>query len=145
MRMVFLSTLLCVALSGCTLIPAYHRPSLPVPSQFSYTNSKMSSGSAPAYDIGWQDFFEDPRLQKLIELALNNNRDYRVALLNVQQIRDQYRIVQYAFLPTFGASGSYLNERELATTNSYIKLHNYDASVNTAYEVDLFGQIRSLK
>ena len=78
-------------------------------------------------------------------MALNNNRDYRVALLNVQQIRDQYRIVKYAFLPTFQIDGSGLRQRELATSNSYINLHNYNASVNTAYEVDLFGQIRSLK
>ena len=76
-------------------------------------------GDALASDIGWQDFFKDPRLQQLIDLALNNNRDYRVALLNVQQIRDQYRIVQYAFLPTFELNGSGLRERELATSNKY--------------------------
>ena len=103
----------------------------------------------PAYDIGWQDFFKDPRLQKLISLALNNNRDYRVALLNVEQIRTQYRIVQYAFLPSFAVNGSGLRERELATTagssNEYVDLRTYQASVNTSYEVDLFGQIRSLK
>src|SRR5277367_2037965 len=93
------SIFLCLTLSGCTFIPFYHRPSLPVPAQFPYAGAQTATGGASASDIGWQEFFKDPRLQKLIALALNNNRDYRVALLNVQQIRDQYRIVQYAFLP----------------------------------------------
>ena len=136
---------LCLVISGCTFIPAYHRPSLPVPTQFSYANSKIKVGSPLAYDIGWQDFFKDPRLQKIIELALNNNRDYRVALLNVQQIRDQYRIVQYAYLPSFGINASGSRQRELLTNNDYAKIRNYNVNVNTSYEVDLFGQIRSLK
>jgi len=145
MSKLILSIFLCLGLVGCTLIPKYNRPSLPVPAQFPYINSRIPSSNAAASDIGWEDFFKDPRLQKLIELALNNNRDYRVALLNVQQIRDQYRIVQYAYLPTFEINGSSLRERELATSNKYIDLRNYSASVNTSYEVDLFGNIRSLK
>ncbi len=134
-----------LSLSGCTFIPFYQRPSLPVPAQFSYTSPEGAGGGAPASDIGWQDFFKDPRLQQLIGLALKNNRDYRVALLNVEQIRDQYRIIKYAFLPTFEVDASALRQRELATTNNYAKIHSYSASVNTSYEVDLFGHIRSLK
>jgi multidrug efflux system outer membrane protein len=143
--MIQVSLLLLLFLSGCTFIPHYHRPSLPVPAQFPRTNAKMSSDKVLAYDIGWQEFFKDPRLQKLIELAIINNRDYRVALLNVEQIRDQYRIVKYAFLPSFALDGSGIRERELAVSNQYVNLRNYGASVNTSYEVDLFGSIRSLK
>ena len=138
-------TLLLFFLSGCTLIPFYHRPSLPVPVQFPNKSSQISASGALASDIGWQEFFKDPRLQKLIGLALNNNRDYRVALLNVEQIRAQYRIVQYAFLPSFEIDSSYLRQRQLATSNKYSQIRNYTAAVNTSYEVDLFGHIRSLK
>jgi len=146
MSKVFFSIILCLSMEGCTFIPAYHRPSLPVPIQFSNTVASASAVKKPmAYDIGWMDFFKDKRLQRLIELALKNNRDYRVALLNVEQLRAQYRIIQYAQLPSFEIDGNKLRERELATSNSYIKLHSYTASVNTAYEVDLFGNIRSLK
>jgi len=134
-----------IVIAGCTFIPAYHRPSLPVPSQFPYANPKASTGRAPASDIGWKEFFKDPRLQKLIELALNNNRDYRVALLNVQQIQAQYRIVQYAFLPTFEIDASGVRQRALATSGKYTTSRTYQADVNTAYELDLFGHIRSLK
>jgi multidrug efflux system outer membrane protein len=140
-----LFSLLFIILSGCTFIPHYSRPALPVPSQFAYTNAQMLAGKGTVADIGWQEFFKDPRLQKLIALALQNNRDYRVALLNVEQIRDQYRIVQYAFLPSFSANASDLRERVFATSNKYSELHYYGANVNTSYELDLFGQIRSLK
>jgi len=135
----------CFALSGCTFIPAYHRPPLPVPSQFSNTGAKTPEGKTSASDIGWHDFFKDPRLQKLIASALKNNRDYRVALLNVEQIRAQYRITQYALLPTFEVDASEMSQREIVSKNKYTKLSNYNASVNTSYEIDLFGHIRSLK
>ena len=141
----FISISLCLALSGCTFIPVYHRPSLPVPSHFPNTGTQTSTAKTLASDIGWQEFFRDPRLQKLIELALKNNRDYRVALLNVEQVRAQYRIVQYAFLPSFEINGSGLQERSQASTGKFSDTKAYNASVNTSYEVDLFGHIRSLK
>ena len=144
MNKFFIPLVLSLGLSGCTFIPSYHRPSLPVPEKFSYTGAQTSEGHPSAYDIGWQDFFKDPRLQKLIELALNNNRDYRLALLNVEQIRDQYRIVHYALLPSFGIQGSGLRQRSL-TASKYSDTRSYQLNVNTSYELDLFGQIRSLK
>ena len=139
------SILLCLSFSGCTLIPFYHRPSLPVPTQFTYDKSHPSAAQEVAYDIGWHEFFKDARLQKLIEMALKNNRDYRVALLNVEQLQAQYRIVQYALLPGFELDASKIRERQLATSNKFITSTSYNASVNTSYELDLFGSIRSLK
>ena len=138
-------SILFLCISGCTFIPAYHRPSLPVPTQFSNISLKTPTTGPRAYDIGWKEFFKDPRLQNLIALTLKNNRDFRVALLNVEQLRAQYRIVNYALLPTFEIDASALRQRALATNNNYMKLHNYNVSVNTSYEVDLFGHIRSLK
>ena len=92
---------LCLTLAGCTLIPAYHRPASPVPPRYLNMSPSAMVEKAKTSDIGWQGFFKDPRLRKLIELALKNNRDYKVALLNVEQLRAQYRILGYALLPTF--------------------------------------------
>jgi len=143
-KIILIGITLC--LTGCTLIPNYHRPVSPVPSQFPFTDSQESlNGGRSAYDTGWHEFFKDARLQKLIELSLNNNRDYRVALLNVDQIRAQYRIINYALLPSFQIDGTGLRQRSLGTSTSYIRQHSYNANVNTAYEVDVFGHIRSLK
>jgi multidrug efflux system outer membrane protein len=143
MKRLFSIIFLCFCLSGCLFIPKYHRPASPVPPQFPYNNSLP--GGITAYNIGWQDFFKDPRLQRLIELALQNNRDYRVALLNVEQLRDQYRIIRYALIPTIQADAPYTAERTISTSNKYTTSRNYKVDVNTSYEVDLFGHIRSLQ
>ena len=134
-----------ISLSGCSLIPFYHRPSSPVPAQFPYTSSKTQIGKGQASDIAWHDFFKDPRLQQLIELSLKNNRDYRVALLNVDQLRAQYRIVRYGLWPSVGLEATKLRQRQLAVNQNYSKVSNYNASVNIAWELDFFGHIRSLK
>ena len=143
MNKIFLAGLI-ISLTGCSMIPAYHRPPSPVPSRFPYTGSRTPEENALASDIGWREFFKDRRLQKLIELALNNNRDLRVALLNVQQVRAQYHIVRYAQLPSFEVDAAGSRQRALAN-GKYARLHTYDANVNTAYELDLFGRVRSLK
>jgi len=135
---------LLLLLGGCTLMPHYFRPASPVPQQFPGAQTGGPTAK-PTYDIGWQEFFKDPRLQQLITLALQNNRDYRIALLNVQQIHDQYRIVQYALLPSFGLSGAGVREREFVSKGKYSHFSEYSASVNISYEIDLFGQIRSLQ
>ena len=78
-------------IAGCSLQPVYERPSAPVagayPTGDAYKSSTGGSGSTtlPAVDIGWRDFLTDPRLQRLVEIGLTNNRDLRVAALNVAQ------------------------------------------------------------
>ncbi len=145
MRKLFLPMFLCLGLAGCTFIPAYHRPSLPVPAKFPYSEKSASVTKKPAADIGWSEFIKDKQLHKIIELALKNNRDYRVALLNVEQLRAQYRIVNLAFYPSFEIDATAMRDRELTFNNKFVKFRNYNVSVNTAYELDLFGHIRSLK
>ncbi len=139
-----LAVMLVICFSGCSLIPSYQRPALPVPNQFSNAAANPASKDR-ASDIGWQDFFKDPRLQQLITLALKNNRDYHIALLNVEQVRAQYRIVRYGLLPTVGFQVSGLQQREILSSGKYSTISHYQAQVNTSYEVDLFGSIRSLK
>ena len=86
-------------LGGCTLEPHYHRPAAPVPALEVGTQS-----AAAAADTGWREFFPDLRLQQLIALALANNRDLRVAALNVQSAQAQYRVQRAQLLPTIDAS-----------------------------------------
>ncbi|WP_285646171.1 TolC family protein, partial [Burkholderia plantarii] len=100
---------------GCTLAPHYERPDAPVanafPSDGVYATqpgasaTKSANGQA-ASDIGWRNFFTDPRLRQLIELALKNNRDLRVSVLNVEAARAQYQITRAELLPTLGGTGT---------------------------------------
>jgi multidrug efflux system outer membrane protein len=127
-----------LALSGCTMIPKYERPAAPVAAQ--YPGATELRRESAASDIAWQGFFAEERLKKLIELALANNRDLRVAILNVEQSRAQYRITRSASFPTVDGSGSYTRQRVSGVTSE-----QWSASLGTtAYEVDLFGRVRSL-
>ena len=149
----------CLSLvAGCTLEPRYRAPALPVPDQWPIPATTASdtaasdtavaaTGTGETREIGWRDFFVDSRLQRLIELALSNNRDLRVAVLNIERARAQYRIQRAALLPQIDATASYTKESYppalsfgFAYTTEY-----YDVGVGvTSYEVDLFGRVRSL-
>jgi outer membrane protein, multidrug efflux system len=153
----FLAAALSTLLGACTLEPHYHRPPAPVPA--------LQGGTADATvatDIGWREFFPDPQLQQLIELALTNNRDLRVAALNVQSAQAQYRIQRADLFPTIDASAveqvQHIPLRVLTSglppailsgagplpTNGVTE-HSYNVGVGfTNFELDLFGRLRSL-
>jgi len=129
---------LVFTLSACTMIPNYERPALPVAAEFPGTTA--NSGDLAAADLAWRDFFKDERLKQLIEIALANNRDLRVAALNVEQSRAQYRITRASSFPALDASVDLTRQRSEGLTSS-----EWSASIGTsAYELDLFGRLRSL-
>jgi multidrug efflux system outer membrane protein len=135
---------LAASLIGCTLAPRYERPALPVPDRFPGGGSGLA-----AADQGWRAMFRDPRLQGVIALALANNRDLRVAALNVEVARADYQIQRAQLLPTIGATavGSRLGGGALGGSAGVIPLVNdrfYAVGVSASYELDLFGRIRSL-
>ncbi len=140
-------TWLCAACT-CTLEPRYRPPALPVPDQWPIPATTQSSVNIAASDIGWRDFFLDTRLQQLLGLALANNRDLRVAVLNIEQARAQYRIQRAALIPSIDAPGSFTREKLPPSLTYGIPtpiLGYVDAGVSiTSYEVDLFGRVRSL-
>jgi len=152
MKKFFLSVVLAsVTLTGCTLAPKYQRPAAPIAQAWpknSAAKNHANQTNAVA-DIGWREFFRDPRLQQLIGLALTNNRDLRVAMLNVEQSRAQYRIERAALLPEIDATGSYARQRSpayLLFPGEPSTYSEYNLGLGTtSYELDLFGRIRSLK
>ena len=128
------------ALSGCMqLAPRYERPAAPVPATFPNATS-VPSGTAAA-DLTWQDYFADPALRALIELALKNNRDLRVAVLNIEAVRAQYQLRRADQLPTLNAGLT--ASRAPGTGGNNVSAYSAGLSV-AAYEVDLFGRVRSL-
>jgi multidrug efflux system outer membrane protein len=142
-------TWLCVA-CACTLEPRYRGPALPVPDQWPMPAStpERPGVNAATGDIGWRDFFLDTRLARLIDLALANNRDLRVAALNIERVRAQYRIQRAALAPSIDARGSYTRAKRPASLTYGIPtpISGYsDVGLSiTSYEVDLFGRVRSL-
>jgi outer membrane protein, multidrug efflux system len=104
------------------------------------TSASSSAPATQAADIGWRDFFVDPQLEELIARSLANNRDLRVAVLNVERARAQYRIQRADRLPSLGASAT------LERSGGDIPLSQaYTAGVGlAAFELDLFGRVRNL-
>ncbi len=130
-------------LGACSLIPTYECPAAPVPTQYPGA-SAAGPEQRQAADIPWQDFFKDARLQRLIALALDNNRDLRIAMLNIEQTRAQWQLRRADELPTVNAGLSGTR----ATTSSGSISSTYTAGLSvtplTAFELDLFGRVRSL-
>jgi len=134
-----------VLMASCTMIPRYQRPDLSVATQYS-TPAQIEPGTQAA-EIGWRDFYKDPRLQQLISLALGNNRDLRVAILNIEEARAQYRIQRADLLPSLSASASGSVQRlpaEVSTTGQAGVFRDYSVGAVASYELDLFGRVRSL-
>jgi multidrug efflux system outer membrane protein len=145
----FLPTLLAasLALSGCaSLAPAYQRPAAPVAAQWPVPQA--SAEAAHAADLGWREFFTDPQLQSLIEQALANNRDLRVAVLNVERAQAQYRVQRADQWPSVNAGIGQSVQRlpgGLSGTGQRTISRQASATLGvSAYELDLFGRVRSL-
>ncbi len=130
---------LALTLSGCmSLAPKYERPAAPVAASFPLAGSSANQAAA---SIAWESFFADARLKQLISLALANNRDLRVAILNIEQARAQFQIRRADQLPSVGLGVS--GNRTPGPDDSSTSIYSAGFAVSS-YELDLFGRVRSL-
>jgi len=158
---------LSLALAACTLEPQYQRPDAPIPSAFpdgaAYrTPQARAAAGQPgqpaqavqppgpsAADLGWRDVFVDPQLRQLIELALANNRDLRMATLSIDEARALYQIERAAQFPTVEANAGLVSQRlspQVRLPGQGQHITTYNAGIGfTAFELDFFGRVRSLK
>lgn len=143
MRLSILFSLM-LTVSACSLVPPLETPPTPVPAAF--PNREAVPPGRSGAGLSRVEVFRDPRLLRIIDLALENNRDLRLALLNVEAARAQNRIQTASALPSVDAQASYsrertarLGERDLKTA----KQHGASIGLN-AFELDLFGRVRAL-
>jgi multidrug efflux system outer membrane protein len=143
-----LAAAVAAAFGACSLMPAYQQPAAPVPAVYPAGPATGATGPTAA-DIGWQDFFADAQLRELIALALANNRDLRVAVLNIEQARAQYRIQSAELLPHLAANASSSLSRtpaDLSTTGQAGIFRQYGVNLGvSSWELDFFGRLGSLK
>ena len=132
-----------VMLTGCSFMPAYERPAAPIANNFPvYGSAGQASSDLPVARVAWQDFFLDAKLKQLIGQALVNNRDLRVAALNIEQARAQYQIRRADQLPA--VNGVFSGSRTPTANGGTASLYTVGLAV-TAYEIDFFGRVASLK
>lgn len=135
-------TLLASALlaTGCSFIPKLDKPEAPVAASYP---AATEAGASAAADIPWQNFFTDTRLQQLISMALENNRDLRVAVLNIEQARAQYQIQASKQLPEVGVGANASRGVSQVTGKTG---NTYTAGLTMpSWEIDFWGRIGSLK
>ena len=139
-------------LGGCTLAPKYTQPKAPIPAEWpkgaAYKDTRAMPGAPTVPELKWEDFFADKPLQKIIEMALNNNLDLRLAALNVERARALYGIQRAELFPVVNATASGSKQR-LADVYGFgqaLTLEQYSVNLGIAsWEIDFFGRIRSLK
>ena len=141
-------------LAGCsTMAPTYTRPAAPVavawPTGPAYQTAVAPSEQKPVADIPWQEYFVEPQLRQLIALALENNRDLRVALLNIRRSQAQFQIRRSDLFPKVDANASGTFQRlaqDFSGTGVPLNIHQYNVGLGiSSYELDLFGRVQSLK
>jgi multidrug efflux system outer membrane protein len=141
-------------LTGCaTMAPNYEQPVAPVhsawPSGPAYKDVTGKPADKAMADIPWQEFFVDPQLRKVVALALENNRDLRVAALNIERSRALYQIQRSDLFPKVDANASGTFQRiseDFSGTGLPMNIHQYNVGLGvSSYELDLFGRVRSLK
>ncbi|MET0332901.1 MAG: efflux transporter outer membrane subunit [Rhizobacter sp.] len=131
-----------LALAGCmSLAPRYERPAAPVAPAFTST-ATTPAGAKAAADTDWQSFFVDERLKRLIDIAIKNNRDLRVAVLNIEAARANYGVRRADLYPTIGAGLT--AQRGPSQTTGQLQTVFTAGLQLSAWELDLFGRIRSL-
>jgi multidrug efflux system outer membrane protein len=143
------------ALTGCNMAPRYRQPVAPVAAQWPQTGATTAAGAPLAAELGWQDFFADPRLRAYVAAALANNRDLAQSVARVAQARARYRIEDSQRLPQVAGTASAMRTRtplsvlrggqndaggqDTTTYNSF----NVGVSI-PSYEMDFWGRLRNL-
>ncbi|MFT3758173.1 efflux transporter outer membrane subunit [Thauera sp.] len=151
-RPLLLPVLLAALLSGCasTMAPNYERPAAPVAAEWPVPDTAAAGdGDAARRELSWQELFADGKLRQLIQLGFENNRDLRVAALNIERARAQYGIQRSVLLPDLGAGASGNSSRtpgSVSPSGSAVTNHVHSATLGiSAWELDLFGRLRSLR
>ena len=139
--------LLATVLAGCTLAPDYQRPAAPSADHYPSGVAYSGGPAASALPLEWQAVFHDPVLRQLLDTAMANNRDLRVAALNVEGYRAQYRIQRAELLPKVAANAQgqrqYLPRSRTGSKGMISSQQSATVGIS-AYELDLFGRLRSL-
>ncbi len=132
-------------LSSCSMAPTYVRPDAPVEDRFP-GNTDSSAKTPAASEIGWNEFFREPRLRALIAAAIENNRDLRLAALNIEEARALYNVQWADRLPTFQVEGEASRARSISNSSpGMVTSGNYTVGLGiSAFELDFFGRVKSL-
>ncbi|MEA1926976.1 MAG: TolC family protein, partial [Candidatus Auribacterota bacterium] len=151
--LLFLLALILILSGGCTMTPEYTRPEAPIPTDLPNweedENTQSTREVQVVADLKWREFFTDRKLQQIIEMALKNNLDLRLAALNVEKVRALYGVQKAELFPVISAVGGGSKQQssgDLTAPGNPRTTQQYGVDLGiTAWEIDFFGRIRSLE
>jgi outer membrane protein, multidrug efflux system len=133
--------LACLLLAGCVMGPNYRRPPLALPDQF--YGAEAAAEARSLADLPWWEVFEDPVLKGLVDEALRNGYDVRLAAARVDEARARYGIARSDLFPAAGYQGGWTRERQDQFFNPDGNTQTkWTAKVGFSWELDLWGRIR---
>ena len=139
---------LAFLLAGCSMIPKYQQPEMPVANNWPAGDSYLENEAGVPSEVNWETYVQSKPLKQLIGRVLENNRDLKVAALNIEQAQAAYRIQKTALTPTIAANAS-ASRAEVPddTSTTGVGYYYTSTSANIAlasYELDFFGRVKSL-
>jgi len=151
-KMIIVPFICALCLAACTMAPRYERPVPPVDPQWpaGVAYEKDSQTGAPqAAELPWRDFIVDEHLREIIAQALQNNRDLKIAALNVDLTKAMHGISTATLLPVLNITGAWFKERvpaDLAPAGSAYTAEKFSVNLGmSSWEIDFFGRIQSLR
>ena len=151
-RLLLLPAGVGLILGGCCLAPEYNQPQAPIPNEWpqgaAYNSARTTHETVATPQLSRKDFFPDQQMQKIIAMSLENNRDLRLAALNVERARAMYGVKRAELFPAVDASGRGGKQRlstDLIASGDSRTLKHYTVNLGVAsWEIDFFGRIRGL-
>lgn len=149
MRFRFFAVVMLILSGGCSLAPSFERPDVPMAEEFNLEGLEVSSATPKITRLGWSRFFGAPRLNELIAIAIENNRDLRKAIQRVEEARALYGIQRADQLPSISAGAMASRSRvpaDLSITGRPLTSSQYQATLFlSTWELDFWGRVRNLK
>ncbi|EKM0378173.1 TPA: efflux transporter outer membrane subunit [Klebsiella quasipneumoniae subsp. similipneumoniae] len=148
LRVSAITVMTSLLLSGCTMAPAYQRPEAPVPLAWSHKDTSVEGMHTTAAN---GPFFTDSKLQQLIKLTIDNNKDLELFALNLKKSGVQYGVERLSWLPAVSLTAEKTAAHEPAgifdtVDTGSVTYHQYDVKlVSASWEVDFWGRLRSLR
>jgi outer membrane protein, multidrug efflux system len=143
MKKIMLYLLACAVVTGCAIGKDYKRPEIDTPEKFSI-EEKSAKG---LIDAAWWEEFKDPDLNKLIDTALKQNLDVRIAVARVEEYAGRYQATRSEIFPQVGAGAT--GARQKITDNGITNLmgmsstyNTWQVAANANWELDIWGKLR---
>lgn len=144
-----LTITLLFLVSSCSFVPEYVKPKLPVPEKIATEGNIEVNVKENPQNISWTEFVKDEKLKKIIQIGLENNKDIKIAMLNVEKMGSLYGVQKSSLYPSLNASADMIKKRtpkDLSKDGKASHSEQYDVTLGiTAWEIDFLGRLRSLK